>query len=139
MALPLPPTLQKSLDETRVEYVKLGASGLRISVPILGTMSLGSSQWMPWVLDEEESIQMLKAAYDRGLNTWDTADMYSNGVSEEVIGKAMKKHNMPRESVVIITKCFIPVAEQPGIFTPALQQEMARMKDYVNKSGMFST
>lgn len=43
---------------------------------------------MPWVLEEEESLPILKAAYDRGLNTWDTANVYSNGVSEEIIGKA---------------------------------------------------
>ncbi|UKZ80838.1 hypothetical protein TrVFT333_008603 [Trichoderma virens FT-333] len=96
MAPSLPPALQQSLDETRVEYVRLGASGLRVSVPILGAMSFGSSQWLPWVLDEDDSIEILKAAFDRGLNTWDTADMYSNGISEETIGKALKKHSLSR-------------------------------------------
>ncbi|KAL6689747.1 hypothetical protein J3F84DRAFT_391529 [Trichoderma pleuroticola] len=67
MAFSLPPALQKSLDESRVEYVRLGTSGLRVSVPILGAMSLGSSKWMPWVLDEDESIEILKAAYYRGV------------------------------------------------------------------------
>lgn len=138
MAPSLPPTLQQSLDETRVEYVRLGASGLRVSVPILGAMSFGSSQWLPWVLDEDDSIKILKGAYDRGLNTWDTADMYSNGISEEIIGKALKKHGIPRERVVIMTKCFIPVADQPGIFTGPLQREMSQMKDYVNRAGMSS-
>jgi aryl-alcohol dehydrogenase-like predicted oxidoreductase len=118
--------------------VRLGASGLRISVPILGAMSFGSSQWLPWVLDEDDSIKILKAAYDRGLNTWDTADMYSNGISEEIIGKAMKKHGIPRERVVIMTKCFITVADQPDIFTGPLQREMSQMKDYVNRAGMSS-
>ncbi|GFP60451.1 aldo-keto reductase dtxS3 [Trichoderma asperellum] len=116
MAPSLPPSLQKSLDESQVEYVRLGTSGLRVSVPILGAMSFGSSQWLPWVLDEDDSIEMLKAAYDRGLNTWDTADMYSNGISEEIIGKALKQHSIPRERVVIMTKCFIAVADQPDIF-----------------------
>ncbi|PNP56784.1 hypothetical protein THARTR1_03480 [Trichoderma harzianum] len=136
MAFSLPPALQKSLDESRVEYVRLGTSGLRVSVPILGAMSLGSSKWMPWVLDEDESIEILKAAYDRGLNTWDTADLYSNGISEEVIGKALKKHNIPREKVVIMTKCFTAIAEQPDIFTGPWQQQMSQMKDYVNQSGL---
>jgi aryl-alcohol dehydrogenase-like predicted oxidoreductase len=99
-------------------------------------MSFGSPQWMPWVLDEDASIEMLKAAYDRGLNTWDTADMYSNGTSEEIIGKALKKHNIPREKVVIMTKCFIAVADQPDIFAAPWQREMSQMKDYVNRAGL---
>lgn len=136
MAPSLPPSLQKSLDESQVQYVRLGTSGLRVSVPILGAMSFGSSQWLPWVLDEDDSIEMLKAAYDRGLNTWDTADMYSNGISEEIIGKALKQHNIPRERVVIMTKCFIAVADQPDIFAGPWQREMSQMKDYVNRSGM---
>ncbi|KAK1966460.1 voltage-gated potassium channel beta-1 subunit [Colletotrichum sublineola] len=68
-APPVPASLQKSLDATKVEYVNLGTSGLKVSVPILGGMSLGSSEWQNWVLDEEESYEILKAAYNRGLNT----------------------------------------------------------------------
>jgi aryl-alcohol dehydrogenase-like predicted oxidoreductase len=138
MAPSLPLALQESHDETKVEYVRLGVSGLRISVPILGAMSFGSSQWLSWVLDEDASIEILKAAYDRGMNTWDTADMYSNGISEEVIGKALKKHNIPREKLVIMTKCCLHVADQPDIFTPPLQQEMSQTKDYVNRGGLLT-
>ena len=61
--------LLKSVQETKVEYRRLGNSGLRISVPILGAMSLGNPAWAPWILDEERSLPLLKAAYDRGLNT----------------------------------------------------------------------
>ena len=61
--------LLASVEETKVEYKRLGKSGLRVSVPIIGAMSFGSSEWAPWVLDEEPSIEILKAAYDRGLNT----------------------------------------------------------------------
>ncbi|UKZ55058.1 hypothetical protein TrVGV298_008875 [Trichoderma virens] len=134
MAPSLPPALQQSLDETRVEYVRLGASGLRVSIPILGAMSFGSSQWLPWVLDEDDSIEILKAAFDRGLNTWDTADMYSNGISEETIGKALKKHSIPREKVVIMTKSFIPVAEQSDIFVGPFYREI-----YIGASSMWAT
>jgi aryl-alcohol dehydrogenase-like predicted oxidoreductase len=130
-----PASLQKSLDETKVEYVRLGSSGLRVSVPILGGMSLGSSKWAPWVLDEEPSLEILKAAYDRGLNTWDTADMYSNGISEEVIGKAIKKFNIPREKLVLLTKCAIYVGEEVGLHGPAFAAQMAQSKDYVNRGG----
>lgn len=57
---------------------------------------------------------MLKAAYDQGLNTWDTANAYSNGYSETIIGKAIKAYDIPREEVVILTKCNFAVGEEPG-------------------------
>ena len=61
---------------------------------------------------------MLKAAFDRGLNTWDTANAYSNGVSETIIGKAINHYNIPREKVVILTKCNFAVGEEPGELLP---------------------
>lgn len=74
-----------------VEYRRLGASGLRVSVPILGAMSYGSSKWAPWVFDEDKSIELLKAAWDLAVTTIDTANTYSNGESERIIGKFLKK------------------------------------------------
>jgi aryl-alcohol dehydrogenase-like predicted oxidoreductase len=71
-----------------------------------------------WVLNEEESLPLLKHAYDVGLNTWDTADVYSNGRSEEIVGKALKKYDIPRNKVVILSKCYFGVASdgsQPPI------------------------
>lgn len=65
----------RGLNETKVEYRQLGKSGLRVSVPILGAMSFGSKAWQPWVLGEEEALPILKAAFDRGLNTWDTGGL----------------------------------------------------------------
>ncbi|KAK1658388.1 NADP-dependent oxidoreductase domain-containing protein [Colletotrichum godetiae] len=96
-----------------MEYVRLGNTGLKVSKIILGCMTFGSSKWegSPWVLDEEEGLQILKAAYDNGINTWDTADTYSNGKSEVVIGKALKKFNIPRQKVVILSKIFNPVPD----------------------------
>ena len=135
MAFPLPASLQKSLNETKVEYVRLGDSGLRVSFPILGTMGFGSSKWLPWVLDEEESIKLLKAAYDIGMNTWDTANMYSNGLSEQVIGKAIKQHKIPRDKVILITKCFVHMADEVEIFGAALGSQMTQSKDYTNAGG----
>lgn len=79
---PIPPSLKESLDSTKVEYAKLGFSGLRVSRPILETMSFGYSPLATWVLDEEVSLEVLMAAYDCGINTWDTANTYSNGMSE---------------------------------------------------------
>ena len=60
----------KSIEETKAEYKRLGTSGLRVSVPILGAMSFGDKDWQPWVIEEAEAFELLKAAYDRGLNTW---------------------------------------------------------------------
>ena len=64
--------IQGLLKESKAEYRQLGKSGLRVSVPIFGCMSFGSSKWQPWVIEEEEALPLLKAAWDRGLTTWDT-------------------------------------------------------------------
>jgi aryl-alcohol dehydrogenase-like predicted oxidoreductase len=135
MIMPIPSSLQKSLDATKVDYVRLGSSGLRVSTPILGGMSLGSKQWVPWVLEDAEALELLKAAYDRGVNTWDTAAMYSNGVSEKLMGQAMKKYKIPREKLVILTKCYNHVGEEPGDFAPMFFDRMNQSKDYVNQGG----
>ncbi|KAK8196631.1 hypothetical protein M8818_006796 [Zalaria obscura] len=126
----------ESLEQTKATYKQLGKSGLRVSVPILGAMSFGDAAWQPWVLDEEKSLPLLKAAYDRGLNTWDTANVYSNGVSEEIIGKAIKKYNIPRHKVVILSKCFGYVGEEPGIRTIQYGAKIGESKDYVNSGGL---
>ncbi|KAK9365038.1 NADP-dependent oxidoreductase domain-containing protein [Lipomyces kononenkoae] len=89
-----------------VEYRKLGKSGLRVSVPILGCMSFGSPQWGPWVLDMDASLPILKRAYDLGITTWDTANIYSNGESERVVAEAIKKYKIPRDEIIIMTKCY---------------------------------
>lgn len=65
-APPIPASLQRSVNATKVEYVQLGSSGLRVSSPILGTMGIGSKDWMDWVIEEDEGLQILKAAWDRG-------------------------------------------------------------------------
>ncbi|KAL2050028.1 hypothetical protein ABVK25_009755 [Lepraria finkii] len=92
-----------------MEYTRLGDSGLKISKVILGAMSYGSPDWREWVLDEEKSLPLLEHAYKVGLNTWDTADVYSNGRSEEIIGKALQKYSIPRQKVVILSKCYFGV------------------------------
>jgi aryl-alcohol dehydrogenase-like predicted oxidoreductase len=105
-------------NETKMEYTRLGKSGLKISKVILGAMSFGSSEWQDWVINEDEALPLLKHAYDVGLNTWDTADVYSNGRSEEIIGKALKEYSIPRNKVVILSKCYFGVADdgtQPPI------------------------
>jgi hypothetical protein len=73
-----------------MEYANLGKTGLKVSRICLGAMSYGSSKWRKWVLDEEESRPFFKRAIELGINFFDTADMYSSGLSEEVTGRALR-------------------------------------------------
>ncbi len=93
-----------------MDYVRLGASGLKVSRLCLGTMTYGTPAWRPWVLDEAASRPFLKRAVERGINFFDTADMYSRGVSEEVVGRALKDF-ANRDEIVLATKVFYPVEE----------------------------
>ncbi|KAG1806971.1 Aldo keto reductase [Suillus subaureus] len=120
---------------SKVQYRSLGKSGLKISVPVIGAMSFGTPKWAPWVLDEEPSIEIMKAAWDLGVNTIDTANMYSNGESERIVAKFIKKYNIPRPQIVIATKCYGLVADDaslPTFFMPDLQ----KLSKYVNQSGL---
>lgn len=64
------------LKESKAEYRQLGKSGLKVSVPILGAMSIGDKKWQPWVIEEEEALPLLKAAYDKGITSWDTGTLH---------------------------------------------------------------
>ncbi|KAJ3557518.1 hypothetical protein NM688_g1432 [Phlebia brevispora] len=86
--------------------VRLGNSGLKVSKIILGCMSYGAKGWAQWVLDEEEAIKHIKFAYDHGIQTFDTANVYSNGLSEVILGIAIKKLSLPREEIVVMTKLY---------------------------------
>ncbi|KAF5548687.1 alcohol dehydrogenase [Fusarium mexicanum] len=135
----LPPHLKQSVEASKCEYRNLGKSGLRISVPVFGCMSFGDKRVLPWVIGEDEALELLKAAYDRGLNTWDTANTYSNGASEEIVGKALKKFNIPRHKVVILSKCRWGVGEEPGARHINFKDEFAISKDYQNQYGLSRT
>lgn len=134
--MPIPAGLEVSFNNTKCEYRQLGKSGLRISVPIFGCMSLGDTRAINWAIPEDEALPLLKAAYDKGLNTWDTANVYSQGVSEEIVGKALKKYNIPREKVVIMTKCFWAVGESKDVLHPLQRQLVEGSKDYQNQFGL---
>jgi aryl-alcohol dehydrogenase-like predicted oxidoreductase len=67
-------------------------------------MSYGSREWGDWLLDEKEGIAHIKAAYDAGINAFDTANVYSNGMSEVILGKAIRECNLPRDVIVVMTK-----------------------------------
>src|SRR6186997_490255 len=96
-----------------MDYVRLGNTGLKVSRLCLGAMTYGTPEWRPWVLDEAASRPFIKRALEHGINFFDTANMYSRGVSEEVVGRALKDFAR-RDEVVIATKVFYPVDDEQG-------------------------
>lgn len=97
-----------------MDFVCLGNSGLKVSRLCLGCMSYGSSEARAWILDEEAALPFYQQAIEAGINFFDTADLYSEGMSEEVTGRALKKLGVPREQVVIATKVFHPTGTSPN-------------------------
>ena len=73
-----------------MQYVNLGSSGLKVSRICLGMMTYGTPKWRPWILPEEQGRPFVQRALELGINFFDTADMYSDGVSEEVLGRAIR-------------------------------------------------
>ncbi len=96
-----------------MQYINLGQTGLKVSRICLGTMTYGTPKWREWVLSEDQSRPFIKQALEMGINFFDTADMYSLGVSEEVVGRALKDF-AKREEVVIATKVYWPVGSAPN-------------------------
>ncbi|MEO8597461.1 MAG: aldo/keto reductase [Candidatus Solibacter sp.] len=96
-----------------MEYVRLGSSGLKVSRLCLGCMTYGTSKWRDWVLDEQESRPFYRRAWEAGINFFDTADMYSDGASEEVTGQALKDL-APRDRLVIATKVYQAMGQDPN-------------------------
>jgi len=93
-----------------MQYVNLGTTGLKVSRLCLGTMTYGTPEWRPWILSEDDSRPFIREALEVGINFFDTANMYSNGVSEEVVGRAL--HDFAaRDQVVIATKVFFPTGK----------------------------
>lgn len=96
-----------------MEYVRFGNSGLRVSRLCLGCMTYGSPQWKGWVLDEEHSVPFIRQAFELGINFFDTANMYSLGQSEEIVGRALRRLAR-RDDYVLATKVFFPMSERPN-------------------------
>ena len=97
-----------------MDQVRLGQTGLKVSRICLGTMTYGSPKWRDWVLEEEASRPFIKRALEAGINFFDTADIYSNGVSEAVVGRALRDFASSREDYVLATKVFFPVDGRHG-------------------------
>ena len=107
-----------------MQYANLGKSGLKVSRICLGMMSYGTPEWRDWVLDEEESRPFIQRALELGINFFDTANMYANGVSEEVTGRALNDF-AKRDEIVLATKCYFNFGEMPnqgGLSRKAIMQ-----------------
>jgi aryl-alcohol dehydrogenase (NADP+) len=96
-----------------MDYVNLGRSGIKVSRLCLGMMTYGDPAWRSWVLPEEAGRPFVRRALEHGINFFDTADMYSRGVSEEFTGRALKDFAR-RDDVVIATKAFYPMGDGPN-------------------------
>jgi aryl-alcohol dehydrogenase-like predicted oxidoreductase len=97
-----------------MEYTNLGSTGTKVSRICLGCMTYGSKKWREWVLDEEQGRPFIQRALELGFTFFDTADMYSLGRSEEVLGRALKDFGPSRDKVVIATKVFFPMGDDPN-------------------------
>jgi aryl-alcohol dehydrogenase-like predicted oxidoreductase len=119
-----------------MKYVQLGSSGLRIAPIGVGCMSYGNPEGrFKWSLPEKDALPVLNHCYESGLNFFDTANAYSNGISEEILGKAIKEFNWRRENIVIATKLWAPVGrgdEQPMAMTDNQRDNSG----YVNQYGL---
>jgi 1-deoxyxylulose-5-phosphate synthase len=96
-----------------MDYVTLGATGLQVSRLCLGMMSYGSSAWRPWILDEEAAAPHVRAAVEAGITFFDTANIYSLGVSEEITGRLLARF-AERDQIVIATKVLGRMGEGPN-------------------------
>ena len=96
-----------------MEYVRFGHDRPQVSRLCLGCMTYGDPGWREWVLDEEASRPFIREAWEAGINFFDTADMYSLGRSEEIVGRALKELAR-RDEVVIATKVFNPMGPKPN-------------------------
>jgi len=97
-----------------MKYVNLGTTGLKVSKVCLGTMTFGSPEWRNWVMGEAEALPFIKRALEHGINFFDTADMYSQGQSEVVLGNCLKKLGVARDKVVIATKVHNAMGDDPN-------------------------
>src|SRR5512143_1482333 len=97
-----------------MEYTRLGRTGLTVSRLCLGCMSYGDPKWRPWVLDEAAARPFFRRAIELGINFFDTADMYSLGVSEEITGRMLREYGRMDE-IVLATKVFFAMSSGPNM------------------------
>ena len=118
-----------------MDFINLGSTGLKVSRICLGAMTYGSKAWREWVLEEEESRPFLRRALELGINFFDTADMYSNGVSEEILGRALRDFGPSRDRVVIATKVYQPMGDDPNLRGLSRKHIMHSIDDSLRRLG----
>ena len=119
-----------------MELVRLGKTGLKVSKICLGTMTYGSPKWRDWVLDEEQTKPFIKRALESGINFFDTADVYSAGKSEEVLGRALKECGANREHIVVATKVRGPMGPSPNEVGLSRKHILAGIDNSLKRLGM---
>jgi 1-deoxyxylulose-5-phosphate synthase len=119
-----------------MDFVNLGATGTKVSRLCLGTMTYGTPKWRDWVLDYDASLPFYKAALDAGINFFDTADVYSLGVSEEVTGKALRELGVKRHQVVVATKVHGEMGADPNERGQSRKHIMHAIDDSLRRLGM---
>jgi aryl-alcohol dehydrogenase-like predicted oxidoreductase len=114
-----------------MEYTTLGSTGIEVSRLCLGCMSFGTPEWREWVLDEDESRGVIERAIDLGINFFDTANMYSRGESERVLGTVLDDYDRDRQ--VVATKGYFQMEDDDpnsgGLSRKAIEQELAASLD----------
>ncbi|MBX0323063.1 aldo/keto reductase [Halomicroarcula sp. F13] len=114
-----------------MEYTTLGSTGMEVSRLCLGCMSFGTSEWRDWVLDEDEGREIIERAIDLGINFFDTANMYSMGESERVLGNVLADYE--RDGQVVATKGYFQMDDRNpnsgGLSRKALEQELSNSLD----------
>ncbi|MGA2378413.1 MAG: aldo/keto reductase [Spirochaetia bacterium] len=118
-----------------MDYVCLGKTGLKVSRICLGTMTYGSSKWRDWVLDEQQARPFYKRALEKGITFFDTADIYSLGVSEEVTGRALRDF-AKRDEVVVATKVFNRMGTDPNAAGLSRKHIMTSIDASLRRLGM---
>ena len=119
-----------------MDTIRLGATGLKVSRICLGAMTYGSPKWRDWILDEEASRPFIKRALEAGINFFDTADIYSNGASEEVLGRALKDFGGKRDQYVVATKVRGPMGPTPNEVGLSRKHIMAGIDASLKRLGM---
>lgn len=122
-----------------MSYTPLGRTGLKVSNICLGTMSFGTREWQAWTIPEQGSRLIIQRALELGINFFDTADVYSNGASEEILGRALQDF-VKRDQVVVATKVNGPMGSGPndrGLsrthIMAAVEASLRRLKtDYID-------
>jgi aryl-alcohol dehydrogenase-like predicted oxidoreductase len=119
-----------------VDYTRLGSSGLRVSPVCLGMMSYGDKNRRPWFLSEEEALPIVRRAVELGVNFFDTADMYSNGLTEEMTGRLLSRLFPRRDDYVLATKVYFPMGDGPNDRGLSRKHIMTAIDDSLRRLGV---